>query len=962
MNKQQTKAFTLVELIVVITILAILGTIAFIAMEWYSKDSRDSVRLSDISTIKSWLELFHVDSGKYPLPTDAQSVTYSGWVVWYQGSFWKETFTNIWKLDDVPLDPLTEKEYSYSIIANKNEFQIWWISEGADVSFLWKANASDKVANAILRGNYNGMSTRVNTNGTTYVLAIPSITTSTDLSVEANRTLENIITAKEIVLNGYQNLPNTYYDSSYYSTKETLNPNYEVVKDNDINNIVVYEWDLANLDSITLVTNLQNAYSGTTAQKVAPTNELFSVDVNDPGQLTEVDRYWVNFINNNLGGSVVTKVFSSCDGWAHNSSKLFYTANSANYPSTCNEVAQSFTCVDGIWRNAWVELDTGTYPYDSCTTVWAVDCNANAAYAWDTSHSYNVTALTHWATQNFTTDVNENNGTFRYAVDVNCDNGTLSNTAETGPSIQGCDVDFYDSWDGNCSAVGIWFYSTAGSTTKTACTNKPSNSSYTSDGGWVDNCSWSCDSEYFNNWWTCESQWTGDGSSTPYTFKNTSWVAEYPINCSDLLAQSTWKNTYGWSPWNGNSFADGIYYIKPYNNAAFEVYCDMTTDWGGWTKLMHANYSNFFTTWNWSSINTTSPTNTTLYSILNKRDLFKNGSQYYFRINVARSGNSNEYKTSTAHKTIWKQNHDPFTSATDGSDFTFVWWEIAAWCGGFNGFHNRYLGYSMATDPDTIDSTGCWRFQLAPTLSRQSNMYLDWYGWTWHFHKRQILWIKNEDFSYLWNQPSCLAHKNTGSSIDGIYEIDPDGVWWNAAYNVYCDMTTDGGGWTLIVSQKNENRFTSWEADYYYGSGPSIYASKYSIMQNIDNITANNEYKYFENRSDSTSRWVITTQSGSILTSQPPVWSNNNLYDTATGEMDWFQILSYSHEPFPSHLDWFWLVVNSAAKCKHWSNLYNRIWCITALAKYTDTSPMVWWTWVDWDNYSKTRHVLFWTR
>lgn len=34
------KAFTLVELIVVITILAILWTIAFISLQWYTRDAR----------------------------------------------------------------------------------------------------------------------------------------------------------------------------------------------------------------------------------------------------------------------------------------------------------------------------------------------------------------------------------------------------------------------------------------------------------------------------------------------------------------------------------------------------------------------------------------------------------------------------------------------------------------------------------------------------------------------------------------------------------------------------------------------------------------------------------------------------------------------------------------------------------------------------------------------------------
>jgi len=66
--QKQKKAFTLVELIVVITILAILSTIAFISLTGYSKSAKNSTRIADINSIEKALELFALNTSKYPVP------------------------------------------------------------------------------------------------------------------------------------------------------------------------------------------------------------------------------------------------------------------------------------------------------------------------------------------------------------------------------------------------------------------------------------------------------------------------------------------------------------------------------------------------------------------------------------------------------------------------------------------------------------------------------------------------------------------------------------------------------------------------------------------------------------------------------------------------------------------------------------------------------------------------------
>lgn len=59
------KGFTLVELLVTISILAILSTIALISYGNVQRNTRDAKRKSDLATIQAALEQYHADQGFY---------------------------------------------------------------------------------------------------------------------------------------------------------------------------------------------------------------------------------------------------------------------------------------------------------------------------------------------------------------------------------------------------------------------------------------------------------------------------------------------------------------------------------------------------------------------------------------------------------------------------------------------------------------------------------------------------------------------------------------------------------------------------------------------------------------------------------------------------------------------------------------------------------------------------------
>lgn len=138
------KGFTLVELLVVITILAILMTIGIAVYSGVQKNARDLRRKSDLRSIKIALELYYQANGQYPSSTWVGSgAAPNAWISGLDSNYMSQ---------GVPVDPF--KQTSGNPWNNPAIFRYAYTSTVADTSL------------GACTGNYGGL-----VNGQVYVLA-----------------------------------------------------------------------------------------------------------------------------------------------------------------------------------------------------------------------------------------------------------------------------------------------------------------------------------------------------------------------------------------------------------------------------------------------------------------------------------------------------------------------------------------------------------------------------------------------------------------------------------------------------------------------------------------------------------------------------------------------------------------------------------------------------------------------
>lgn len=140
--KKQNIAFTLVELIVVITILSVLATIWFVSLTWYSQEAKDATKTADLVNIWRWIWI-GVLSWKSFNTSKLTDVSYAHHPAPLTVKIWELTQWVVPWLSDTPVDPYTWKPYIIGIHENNQGIvtygQVWWILENrkGEITKLW---------------------------------------------------------------------------------------------------------------------------------------------------------------------------------------------------------------------------------------------------------------------------------------------------------------------------------------------------------------------------------------------------------------------------------------------------------------------------------------------------------------------------------------------------------------------------------------------------------------------------------------------------------------------------------------------------------------------------------------------------------------------------------------------------------------------------------------------------------
>ena len=186
---RKSRAFTVVELLVTMSILAILATIAFFSYASFSVSSRNAVRSTNIAELSKVVESSASRYGKLPDPDTMFWITYGSGKVWKQGIMGTGMVAMVStntanSITRPPLDPTSHQPYKYSASADSKRFEILGEIEktsffASNIPTVYAEDGTTSESVALVSGTYLGVATKTSVDGSgTCILATPSLLTS----------------------------------------------------------------------------------------------------------------------------------------------------------------------------------------------------------------------------------------------------------------------------------------------------------------------------------------------------------------------------------------------------------------------------------------------------------------------------------------------------------------------------------------------------------------------------------------------------------------------------------------------------------------------------------------------------------------------------------------------------------------------------------------------------------------
>ena len=108
----QFKGFTLIEMLIVITIIATLASMILVGMGGARAKARDAKRIGDLHNTQNALELYYANNGTYPTDTYDSVTDWDNFASFMEGA-------NI-GVNRIPKDPLDRNDYFYRYEPNSD--------------------------------------------------------------------------------------------------------------------------------------------------------------------------------------------------------------------------------------------------------------------------------------------------------------------------------------------------------------------------------------------------------------------------------------------------------------------------------------------------------------------------------------------------------------------------------------------------------------------------------------------------------------------------------------------------------------------------------------------------------------------------------------------------------------------------------------------------------------------------